>query len=176
MKHFLLFFLIFSSTCTNTQTKSESDKAYIDSIEKYIYSYEQDSLDSELSNIQASGFITKKKFKLFRRTIGGFSEYTAWNKKNNQYFNYWYGENHFNKRKYEDLYVSFYFKDNQLVKYIKELENKKYIYRTTVYFKDSELISLETDDPNFNLEEIKKHEAKAVEILERAIKSNERYR
>src|SRR5690554_386761 len=81
MKHFLLFFLIFSSTCTNAQTKSESDKAYIDSIEKYIYSYEQDSLDSELSNIQASGFITKKKFKLFRRTIGGFSEYTAWNKK-----------------------------------------------------------------------------------------------
>ena len=170
----LLFLMSFF--LSNSIYSQEDVVSYIQSIEKYIHDYEQDSLNSELYDIQASGLMTKKKFKLFRRTIGGFSENTAWNENNNQYFNYWYGENHFNKRKYEDLYVSFYFKDNQLVKYIKELENKKYIYRTTVYFKDSELISLETDDPNFNLEEIKKHEAKAVEILERAIKSNERYR
>ena len=176
MKHFLLFFLIFSSTCTNAQTKSESDKAYIDSIEKYIYSYEQDSLDSELSNIQASGFITKKKFKLFRRTIGGFSEYTAWNEDNYQYFNYWYGDNYLNKRKYEDLYFSLYFKDNQLVKYVKEVENKKYAYKTTAYFKGKELISVETNDPNFSLEEIRKDEVKAVEILDSDIKSREKYK
>lgn len=129
-----------------------------------------------MGNIQASGLIKKKKFRLFRKTIGGFSEYTAWNDNNNQYFNYWYGDNYLNKLKYEDLYFSLYFKDNQLVKYIKEVENKKYIYKTTAYFKNEELISVETNDPNFSLEEIRKDEAKAVEILDRDIKSSQRYK
>lgn len=173
MKTLLLLISIFLSNSLYSQTDSGS---YIQSIEKYIYDHEQDSLEVNLGNIQASGLITKKKFKLFRKTIGGFSEYTAWNENNNQYFNYWYGDNYLNKRKYEDLYFSLYFKDNQLVKYIKELENKKYVYKTTAYFKGKELISVETNDPNFSLEEIRNHEAKAVEILERDIKSSERYK
>lgn len=164
---------IFLGNSIYSQTDSGS---YIQSIEKYIYDHEQDSLGLELYDIQVSGLITKKKFKLFRKTIGGVSEYTAWNENNNQYFNYWYGDNYLNKRKYEDLYFSLYFKDNQLVKYIKELENKKYVYKTIAYFKGKELISVETNDPNFSLEEIRNHEAKAVEILERDIKSSERYK
>ncbi|MBA5792486.1 MULTISPECIES: hypothetical protein [unclassified Flavobacterium] len=156
---------------------SQNDKeVYVNEIEHYINTYEQDSLSSELYNVQASGLITKKKFKLFRKTIGGFSEYTAWYESNYQYFNYWYGDNYLNKRKYEDLYFSLYFKDNQLVKYTKERENKKYIYKTTAYFKGKELISVDTNDPNFSLEEIRKDEAKAVEILDRDIKSRQSYK
>jgi len=173
MKTLLLLMSIFLSNTIYSQMDSVS---YTQLIERYIYSYEQDSIEVNLGNIQASGLITKKKFKLFRKTIGGFSEYTAWNDNNNQYFNYWYGDNYLNKRKYEDLYFSLYFKDNQLVKYIKELENKKYVYKTIAYFKGKELISVETNDPNFSLEEIRNHEAKAVEILERDIKSSERYK
>ena len=172
MKTLLLLILFFSSNSTYSQTDSVT---YIQSIEKYIYSYEQDSLESDLTFVEASGLITKKKFKLFRKTIGGFSEYPAWNKNNNQYFNYWYGDNYLNKRKHEDLYFSLYFKDNQLVKYIKELENKKYVYKTTAYFKDNELISVETNDPNFSLEEVRKYETKAIEILDMYIKSSKRY-
>jgi len=173
MKKFLLLISIFLSNSIYSQTDSVS---YTQLIERYIYSYEQDSLSIDIGDLQASGLITKKKFKLFRKTIGGFSEYTAWNKNNNQYFNYWYGDNYLNKRKYEDLYFSLYFKDNQLVKYIKELENKKYVYKTIAYFKGKELISVETNDPNFSLEEIRNNEAKAVEILEQDIKSSERYK
>jgi len=173
MKTLLLLMSIFLSNTIYSQMDSVS---YTQLIERYIYSYEQDSIEVNLGNIQASGLITKRKFKLFRKTIGGFSEYTAWNDNNNQYFNYWYGDNYLNKRKYEDLYFSLYFKDNQLVKYIKELENKKYVYKTIAYFKGKELISVETNDPNFSLEEIRNHEAKAVEILERDIKSSERYK
>lgn len=173
MKILLLLISIFLSNSIYSQADSVS---YTQLIERYIYSYEQDSIEVNLGNIQASGLITKKKFKLFRKTIGGFSEYTAWNENNNQYFNYWYGDNYLNKRKYEDLYFSLYFKDNQLVKYIKELENKKYVYKTTAYFKGKELISVETNDPNFSLQEIRNHEAKAVEILKRDIKSSERYK
>ena len=173
MKKNLLLISIFLSNSIYSQTDSVS---YTQLIERYIYSYEQDSLSIDIGDLQASGLITKKKFKLFRKTIGGFIEYTAWNKNNNQYFNYWYGDNYLNKRKYEDLYFSLYFKDNQLVKYIKELENKKYVYKTIAYFKGKELISVETNDSNFSLEEIRNHEAKAVEILERDIKSSERYK
>ncbi len=173
MKPVLLILCFLLSNCIYSQTDSLS---YIQSIEKYIYDYEQGSLESELYNKQASGLITKKKLKLFRRTIGGFSYYTAWNKNNNQYFNYWYGDNYLNKRKHEDLYFSLYFKDNQLVKYIKKIENKKYVYKTTTYFKGKELIYVETNDPNFSLEEIRKDEAKAVEILDRDIKSSQRYK
>lgn len=68
-----------------------------------------------------------------------------------------------------------YFKDNQLVKYIKELDNKKYVYKTTAYFKDKKLISVETNDPNFSLEEVRKYETKAIEILDMYIKSSKRY-
>ncbi|WKW45637.1 hypothetical protein P3875_07545 [Myroides sp. JBRI-B21084] len=167
MKTLLLLNLFFLSNFIYSQTDSVS---YIESIEKYIYFHEQDSLESDLTFVESSGFITKKKFKLFRKTIGGFSEYPAWNKNNNQYFNYWYGDNYLNKRKYENLYFSLYFKDNKLVKYIKELENKKYNYKTTAYFKDKELFSVETNDPNFSLEEVKEHEIKAIEILDMYIK------
>lgn len=170
----LLFLMSFF--LSNSIYSQEDVVSYIQSIEKYIHDYEQDSLNSELYDIQASGLMTKKKFKLFRRTIGGFSEYTAWNENNNQYFNYWYGDNYLNKRKYEDLYFSLYFKDNQLVKYVKEVENKKYAYKTTAYFKGKELISVETNDPNFSLEEIRKDEVKAVEILDSDIKSREKYK
>jgi len=173
MKTLLLLMSIFLSNSIYSQTDLGS---YIQSIEKYINTYEKDSLDSDLTFVEASGLITKKKFKLFRKTIGGFSEYPAWNRNNNQYFNYWYGDNYLNKRKYEDLYFSLYFKDNQLVKYIKELENKKYVYKTTAYFKGKELISVETNDPNFSLEEIRKHETKAIERLDVYIKSSERYK
>lgn len=173
MKTLLLLIFLFSSNSIYSQTDSIS---YIQSIEKYIYSYEQDSLSIDIGDLQASGSITKKKCKLFRKTIGGFSEYTAWNDSNNQYFNYWYGDNYLNKRKYENLYFSLYFKDNQLVKYIKELKNKKYTYKTTAYFKDEKLISVETNDPNFSLEKIRKDEATAVEILDRDIKSSQRYK
>lgn len=170
----LLFLMSFF--LSNSIYSQEDVVSYIQSIEKYIHDYEQDSLNSELYDIQVSGLITKKKFKLFRRTIGGFSEYTAWNEDNHQYFNYWYGDNYLNKRKYEDLYFSLYFKDNQLVKYVKEVENKKYAYKTTAYFKGKELISVETNDPNFSLEEIRKDEVKAVEILDSDIKSREKYK
>lgn len=173
MKTLLLLILLFLFNSIHSQPDTVS---YIQSIEKYIYSYEQDSLSIDIGDLQASGLITKKKFKLFRKTIGGFSEYTAWNNNNNQYFNYWYGDNYLNKRKREDLYFSLYFKNTQLVKYIKELENKKYIYKTTAYFKDNELISVETNDPNFSLEEIRKYETQAVETLDRDIKSSERYK
>jgi len=173
MKTLLLLILFFSSNSIYSQTDSVS---YIQLIERYINTYEQDSLSVDIGDLQASGPITKKKFKLFRKTIGGFSEYTAWNDNNNQYFNYWYGDNYLNKRKYENLYFSLYFKDNQLVKYIKELKNKKYTYKTTAYFKDEELISVETNDPNFSLEKIRKDEATAVEILDRDIKSSQRYK
>lgn len=170
----LLFLMSFF--LSNSIYSQEDVVSYIQSIEKYIHDYEQDSLNSELYDIQVSGLITKKKFKLFRRTIGGFSEYTVWNEDNHQYFNYWYGDNYLNKRKYEDLYFSLYFKDNQLVKYVKEVENKKYAYKTTAYFKGKELISVETNDPNFSLEEIRKDEVKAVEILDSDIKSREKYK
>lgn len=173
MKILLLLISIFLSNSIYSQTDSVS---YTQLIERYIYSYEQDSLSIDIGDLQASGLITKKKFKLFRKTIGGFSEYTAWDKNNNQYFNYWYGDNYLNKRKYEDMYFSLYFKDNQLVKYIKEIKNKKYAYKTTAYFKGKELISVKTNDPNFTLEEIRNNEAKAVEILEQDIKSSERYK
>src|SRR5690606_12224041 len=173
MKTLLLLILFFLSNSVYSQTDSLS---YIQSIEKYIYLHEQDSLEWDLRFVEASGFITKKKFKLFRKTIGGFSEYPAWNKKDNQYFNYWYGDNYLNKRKYEDLYFCLYFKNNQLVKYVKEVENKKYAYKTTAYFKGKELISVETNDPNFSLEEIRKDEVKAVEILDSDIKSREKYK
>lgn len=171
-----ILFLFISLYLCNSIYSQADPLSYIESIEKYIYSYEQDRLESDLTFVEASGLITKKKFKLFRKTIGGFNEYTAWNENDNQYFNYWYGDNYLNKRKYEDLYFSLYFKDNQLVKYIKEVENTKYIYKTTAYFKDEELISVETNDPNFSLEEIRKDETKAVEILDRDIKSNQRYK
>lgn len=173
MKILLLLISIFLSNSIYSQTDSVS---YTQLIERYIYSYEQDSLSIDIGDLQASGLITKKKFKLFRKTIGGFSEYTAWDKNNNQYFNYWYGDNYLNKRKYEDMYFSLYFKDNQLVKYIKEIKNKKYAYKTTAYFKGKELISVKTNDRNFTLEEIRNNEAKAVEILEQDIKSSERYK
>lgn len=172
MKTLLLLISIFLSNSIYSQTDSFS---YIQSIERYIYDHEQDILDSDLTFVEASGLITKKKFKLFRKTIGGFSEYPAWNKNNDQYFNYWYGDNYLNKKKYEDLYFSLYFKDNQLVKYIKELDNKKYVYKTTAYFKDKKLISVETNDPNFSLEEVRKYETKAIEILDMYIKSSKRY-
>ncbi|SEH57412.1 hypothetical protein SAMN02927937_00291 [Paenimyroides aquimaris] len=170
----LLFLMSFF--LSNSIYSQEDVVSYIQSIEKYIYDHEQDSLESDLTFVEASGFITKKKFKLFRRTIDGFSEYTAWNENNNQYFNYWYGDNYLNKRKHEDLYFSLYFKDNQLVKYVKEVENKKYAYKTTAYFKGKELISVETNDPNFSLEKIRKDEVKAVEILDSDIKSREKYK
>lgn len=95
MKTLLLLISIFLSNSIYSQTDSFS---YIQSIERYIYDHEQDILDSDLTFVEASGLITKKKFKLFRKTIGGFSEYPAWNKNNDQYFNYWYGDNYLNKK------------------------------------------------------------------------------
>ena len=174
MKSFTFLFILLMN-CFISFSQNEKD-VYINEIEHYINNYEQDSLSFELYNVQASGLITKKKFKLFRKTIGGFSEYTSWHEGNNQHFNYWYGDNYLNKRKYEDLYFSLYFKDNQLVKYIKKLESKKYIYKTTAYFKGKELISVDTNDPNFSLENIRKDEAKAVEILDRDIKFRQNYK
>ncbi|HLV46245.1 MAG TPA: hypothetical protein VKY32_04300 [Flavobacterium sp.] len=172
MQTILLFLSFIYAFSVYSQTDSI---AYIESIEKYIYTYEQDSLELDLHYIETDGLISKKKFKLFQKTIGGFSEYTAWNEKNNQYFNFQYGSNYFNRRKYEDLYLSLYFRDNRLVKYIKEIENKKYTYKTIVYFKDEELVSIETNEPNFNIEEVRRHEKEAIEILEMEIKSRNEY-
>lgn len=143
----IIAFLLFS-----TYVHSQTDRLqYIESIEKYIHSYESDSLEIDIVDLQTSGFIQKRKFKLFKKTIGGFYEYMAWIENQNQVlFNFRYGENYLNKRKYIDYDIHYYFKDNNLVKYYKLTESKKYIYKTVVYFKDNEIISLENTDPDFN--------------------------
>ncbi|HLV46511.1 MAG TPA: hypothetical protein VKY32_05670, partial [Flavobacterium sp.] len=90
-----------------------------------------------------------------KKTIGGFYEYMAWIENQNQVlFNFRYGENYLNKRKYIDYDFHYYFKDNNLVKYYKLTESKKYIYKTVVYFKDNEIISLKNTDPDFNLNDV----------------------
>lgn len=174
MKTLLLLILFFSSNSIYSQTDSVS---YIQLIERYINTYEQDSLEADIYSLELDGYYTKKKFKFFNKTIGGFSDYLGYNEKNKILFNFKHGERYFNIKKYPNVFYDSYYKEGNLIKYYKETESKKYTYITTAYFNKNELISLETNDPNFTVNEIYNHD-KAVKkyFEEHLIAQEKRYK
>ena len=171
--HYILILLIFYISPIYSQIDKNS---YINEIDQYINLHEQDSLSMNISHLEASGLIRQRKFKLYRKTIGGFSDYIAFNENTNDYFNYWYGSRYLNNKKNEDLFFSVYFKNNQIVKFIKEIETDAYKYATIIYCKNDEIIGLETNDPNFSLDEVQIYKDKAIKELNNYIKSHQKYK
>lgn len=163
---YILILLIFYISPIYSQVDKNS---YINEIDQYINLHEKDSLEINIRDLQASGLIRQRKFKLYWKTIGGFSEYIALNENTNDYFNYWYGSRYLNNKKNEDLFFSIYFKNNKMVKFIKEIETNSYKYATIVYFKNDEIIDLETNDPNISLDEVEIYKDKAIKKLQERI-------